>query len=168
MIKFHSEKMKTQSTFKHTFCKGKSLYVRLSFQFLEYLSSDYTLGKEGRFSKMKAFKFLLLQSYPAPDASGDSQSKVNISRLTKKWKWSRPTVAKFFEELSNMGVVHVQKVGTEKFVSVEPSILQWIDCPQEEVHRLRDDSLQPQTPSSQSSSSERREDLSSGEKSLTM
>ena len=158
--------METQQTFKHTSSEGKCLYVKLPFQLLEYLSSDYALGKEGRFSKMKAFKFLLLQCNHAPDTFDDSQAKVNISRLTKKWKWSRPTVAKFFEELSNMGVVHVQKAGTEKFVSVEPSILQWVDCPQDKARRLRNDSLQPQTHSSQSSSSERREDLSSGEKSF--
>ena len=158
--------MKTQQTFKHSSNEWKCLYLRLPFQLLEYLSSDYNLGKVGRLSKMKAFKFLLLQCNHAPDTFDDSQAKVNISRLTKKWKWSRPTVAKFFEELSNMGVVHVQKAGTEKFVSVEPSILQWVDCPQDKARRLRNDSLQPQTHSSQSSSSERREDLSSGEKSF--
>ena len=158
--------MKTQQTFKHSSNEGKCLYLRLPFQLLEYLSSDYNLGKVGRLSKMKAFKFLLLQCYHAPDASGDFLAKVNISRLAKEWLWSRPTIAKFFDELNNMGVVHIQKVGTEKFVSVEPSILQWVDCPQDKAHRLKNDSLQPQSPSSQSSSSERREDLSSGEKSL--
>ena len=160
--------MKTQQTFKHSSNEGKCLYLRLPFQLLEYLSSDYNLGKVGRLSKMKAFKFLLLQCYHAPDASGDFLAKVNISRLAKEWLWSRPTIAKFFDELNNMGVVHIQKVGTEKFVSVEPSILQWVDCPQDKAHRLKNDSLQPQSPFSQSSSSERREDLSSGEKSLTM
>ena len=133
--------MKTQQTFKHSSNEGKCLYLRLPFQLLEYLSSDYNLGKVGRLSKMKAFKFLLLQCYHAPDASGDFLAKVNISRLAKEWLWSRPTIAKFFDELNNMGVVHIQKVGTEKFVSVEPSILQWVDCPQDKAHRLKNDSL---------------------------
>lgn len=58
------------------------------------------------------------------------------------------------------------KVGTEKFVSVKPSVLQWIDCSDIEAERHRDDSLQPQATPSQSSSSERSETLSSEEKSL--
>lgn len=53
-----------------------------------------------------------------------------------------------------------------KFVSVKPSVLQWIDCSDIDAERHRDDSLQPQATPSQSSSSERSETLSSGEKSL--
>ena len=164
MMKSHSEKMKTQSISKHTFDEGKSLYVRLSLQLLEYLSSEYSVTKEGRFSKIKAFKFLVLQSYHSPEAPDGHQAMVNISKLTKEWGWYRTTVTKFINDLNDMGVVSIKKVRVEKFVSVKPSILQWVDCPQEEAHRLRNDFLQPQTPSSQSSSSESKEDLSSGEK----
>ena len=166
MMKSHSEKMKTQSISKHTFDEGKSLCVRLSLQLLEYLSSEYSVTKEGRFSKIKAFKFLVHQCYHSPEDPDGHQAMVNISKLTKEWGWYRTTVTKFLNDLNNMGVVSIKKVRAEKFVSVKPSVIQWVDCPRNEVQSLRDDSLQPQTASAQSSSSERRKDLSSGEKSL--
>jgi len=166
MTKSHSKKMKTQSISKHTFDEGKSLYIRLSLPLLEYLASEYSMTKERRFSKIKAFKFLVLQSCHSPEDPDGHQEMVNISNLTKKWMWSRWTVSKFIDELNTMGVVCIKKVGTEKFVSVKPSVIQWVDCPCNEAQRLRDASLQPQSVSSQSSSSERREDLSLGEKSL--
>nr|WP_297660199.1 hypothetical protein [uncultured Prevotella sp.] len=56
---------------------------------------------------------------------------VNISNLTKKWMWSRWTVSKFIAELNTMGVVCVKKVGTEKFISVKPSVIQWVGLPTE-------------------------------------
>ena len=158
--------MKTQSISKHSDDEGKRLYVRLSLPLLEYLASEYSTTKEGRFSKFKAFKFLVHQSCHSPENPDGHQAMVNISNLTKKWGWYRTTVTKFINDLNNMGVVSIKKVRAEKFVSVKPSIFQWIDCPQNEEQSLRDDSLQPQTHSSQSSSSERREDLSSGEKSF--
>lgn len=58
MTKSHLEKMKTQLIFKHTFDEWKSLYVRLPLQLLEYLATEYSMTKERRFSKIKAFKFL--------------------------------------------------------------------------------------------------------------
>ena len=165
MMKSHSEKMKTQSISKHTFEEGKSLYVRLSLPLLEYLSSEYSVAKEGRFSKIKAFKFLVLQSCHTPEDPDVHQAMVNMSKLTKQWGWYRTTVTKFINDLNNMGVVCIKKIRAEKFVSVKPSVLQWVDCSRNEVQRLRDASLQPQTASSQSSSSERRKDLPFGEKS---
>lgn len=91
---------------------------------------------------------------------------VKFSKLASEWIWNRTTVRKFIGVLYDMGVVQVQKVGTEKYVSVNSSILQWQDCSQNEAERLRGDFLQPQTPSSQSSSSERNKSLSSDEMSL--
>lgn len=166
MTKSHSEKMKTQSISKHSFDEGKSLYLRLPFLLLEYLSSEYSVAKEGRFSKIKAFNFLVIQSCHSPEAPDGHQAMVNISHLTKKWKWSRWSVSKFIDGLNKIGVIAIKKVGTEKFVSVKPSVLQWVDCPHHKAYRLRGDFSQPLPPSLQSSSSERREDLSSGEKPL--
>lgn len=160
--------MKTQSISKHSVDEGKSLYVRLSLPLLEYLTSEYSVTNRGRFSKIKAFKFLVQRCSQIPEVSDGHQAMVNISKLTKQWGWYRTTVSKFINDLNNMGVVSIKKVRAEKFVSVKPSVFQWVDCPQEEAYRLRNDSLQPQSPFSRSSSSERREDLSSGEKSLTM
>lgn len=85
------------------------------------------------------------------------QSFVNCQRMTD---------VKFIRLLLRKRVINTQMVGTEKFVSVKPSILQWVDCSQNKAQRLRGDSFPSQPSSSQSSSSERREDLSSGEKSL--
>ena len=65
-----------------------------------------------------------------------------------------------------MGVAEIQKVGTEKIVSVKPFVLQWIDCSDIGAERHSADSLQPQATPSQSSSSERSKILSSEEKSL--
>lgn len=92
---------------------------------------------------------------------------IKYSKLTKGWIWNRTTVSKFISVLCSMGVAEIQKVGTEKFVSLKPSVLQWIDCSDIEAERHRDDFLQPQaTPSQSSSSSERSKTLSSEEKSL--
>lgn len=91
---------------------------------------------------------------------------IKYSKLTKGWIGGGSTVSKFISVLCSMGVAEIQKVGTEKIVSVKPFVLQWIDCSDIETERHRDDSLQPQATPSQSSSSERSETLSSGEKSL--
>lgn len=80
---------------------------------------------------------------------------IKYSKLTKGWIWNRTTVSNFISVLCCMGVAEIQKVGTEKFVSVQPFVLQWIDCSDIEAERLWDDSLQLQAAPSQSSSSER-------------
>lgn len=91
---------------------------------------------------------------------------IKYGKLTKGWIWNRTTVSKFISVLCCMGVAEIQKVGTEKFVSVKLFVLQWIDCSDIEAERHRGDSLQPQATPSQSSSSERSKTLSSEEKSL--
>lgn len=167
MIKSSFRKMKTQSMSNDTFRKGKSLFVTLPFPLLDYLSSDYALSRSRRYSKIEAFRFLVQQCCHNPNGEFDgSHSMPNFSKLTKEWIWNRTTVSRFISVLCSMGVVEIQKVGTEKFVSLKPSVLQWIDCSDIEAERHRDDSLQPQATPSQSSSSERSETLSSGEKSL--
>lgn len=168
MIKSSFRKMKTQSMSNDTFRKGKSLFVTLPFPLLDYLSSDYALSRSRRYSKIEAFRFLVQQCCHNPNGEFDgSHSMTNFSKLTKEWIWNRTTVSKFISVLCSMGVVEIQKVGTEKFVSLKPSVLQWIDCNTDiEAERHRDDSLQPQATPSQSSSSERSETLSSEEKSL--
>ncbi len=158
--------METPQTFNHTSRIGNSLYVRLSFPLLEYLSSDYTLARSNRYSKIQAFKSLVQHCCNSPETSCEGKAMVKFSKLASEWIWNRTTVRKFIGVLYDMGVVQVQKVGTEKYVSVNSSILQWQDCSQNEAERLRGDFLQPQTPSSQSSSSERNKSLSSGEMSL--
>ena len=159
--------MKNQSMSNDKLRKGKSLFVTLPFPLLDYLSSDYAFSRSRRYSKIEAFRFLVQQCCHNPNEESDgSHSMINFSKLTKEWMWNRTTVSKFISVLCSMGVAEIQKVSTEKFVSVKPFVLQWVDCPEKEAERLRDDSIQPQTASSQSSSSERRKTLSSEEKSL--
>ena len=100
------------------------------------------------------------------ETSCGTKGMIKYSKLTKGWIWNRTTVSKFISVLCCMGVAEIQKVGTENFVSLKPSVLQWIDCSDIEAERHRDDSLQPQATPSQSSSSERSKTLSSEEKSL--
>ena len=100
------------------------------------------------------------------ETSCGTKGMIKYSKFTKGWIWNRTTVSKFISVLCCMGVAEIQKVGTEKIVSVKPFMLQWIDCSDIEAERHRDDSLQPQATPSQSSSSERSETLSSEEKSL--
>jgi hypothetical protein len=60
---------------------------------------------------------------------------IKYGKLTKGWIWNRTTVSKFISVHCCMGVAEVQKVGTEKFVSVKPFVLQWIDCSDIEAER---------------------------------
>ena len=94
------------------------------------------------------------------------KGRSNTVSLQKDGYGNRTTVSKFISVLCCMGVAEIQKVGTEKFVSVKPFVLQWIDSSDIEAERHRADSLQPQATPSLSSSSERSETLSSGENSL--
>ena len=157
--------METSKSSKNTFWEGKSFYITLPFHLLSYFSKEYALQKKGRFTKFEAFEYLVLQ-YVKGKASSAYDQSVCIKNLTKEWMWNRWTVSKFIGLLSSEGVIDTQMVGKDKFVSLKPSILRWVDCSQNESERLRNDFLQSQPHSSQSSSSERREDLSSGEKSL--
>lgn len=100
------------------------------------------------------------------ETSCGTKGMIKYGKLTKGWIWNRTTVSKFISVLCCMGIAEIQKVGTEKIVSLKPSVLQWTDCSDIEAERHRDDSLQPQATPSQSSSSERSETLSSGENSL--
>lgn len=157
--------METSISSKNAFLEGQDFYITLPFRLLSYFSKEYVLQKKGRFTKFEAFEFLVIRYVQGKASSSHSQA-VSIKNLVKEWMWNRWTVSKFIGLLSREGVVDTQMVGTEKFVSVKPSILQWVDCSQNNAQRLRGDSLPSQPSSSQSSSSERREELSSGEKSL--
>lgn len=117
--------MKTHSISNDTFRKGESLFVTLPFPLLDYLSSDYAFSRSRRYSKIEAFRFLVQQCCNNPKAESDgSHSMINFSKLTKEWMWNRTTVSKFISVLCSMCVAEIQKVGTEKFVSVKPSVLQ--------------------------------------------
>ncbi|RGN71356.1 hypothetical protein DXB51_28185 [Bacillus cereus] len=78
------------------------------------------------------------------ETSCGTKGMIKYSKLTKGWIWNRTTVSKFIGVLCSMGVAEIQKVGTEKFVSVKPSVLQWFDCSDIEAERHRDDPLLPQ------------------------
>lgn len=157
--------METSISSKNASQEGQDFYITLPFHLLSYFSKGYVLQKKGRFTKFEAFEFLVLR-YVQAKASASCNQAVNIKNLAKEWMWNRWTVSKFIGLLSREGVVDTQMVGMEKFVSIKPSILQWVDCPQDKAECLRDDSLPSLPSSSQSSSSERKDDLSSGEKSL--
>lgn len=159
--------METSISTKNTFLEGKCFYITLPFRLLSYFSKEYALQKKGRFTKFEAFDYLVRRYVQGKVSDGYDQS-VCIKKLTKEWMWNRWTVSKFIGLLSSEGVIDTQMIGKDKFVSLKPSILRWVDCSQNEDERLRDDSLQPESSSLQSSSSERRENLSSGEKSLKM
>ena len=161
--------MKTQSIFRDAFVERKE---HLYKSFISSLRNNLLITvftKTGHIPKIEIFNSwrTVVQLYcHFSETSCGTKGMIKYSKLTKGWIWNRTTVSKFISVLCCMGVAEIQKVGTEKIVSVKPFVLQWIDCSDIEAERHRDDSLQPQATPSQSSSSERSKTLSSEEKSL--
>lgn len=154
--------MKTLNTTNETCHERNTLCVRLPFEAMVYLSKEYNLTKQKRFSKLDAFNDLVYRGSSAtkrPSSETDDVTGANISVLAKAWTWSRSTTSKFVTDLQKMNVVNIITNRSGFFVSVKPEVMQWGNYPKKESSGFGDASLQPQTASSQSSSSERKENF---------
>ena len=96
-----------------------SIYI--PFEVMDFLGNDLMIVSPKRFSKVKAFRYLLSRHI---DGLENGELKRNyISQLSKDWKWTRPTVVSFLKSLQQMNVIDIKQILSAKMVSVNPTII---------------------------------------------
>ena len=96
-----------------------SIYI--PFEVIDFLCNDFTRISPRRFSKAKAFRYLLSKHI---DGLEKGELKRNyISQLSKDWKWTRPTVVSFLKSLQQMNVIDIKLILRAKMVSINPTIV---------------------------------------------
>lgn len=100
---------------------GKKYSICIPFEVVDFLCNDFTRIGPRRFSKAKAFRYLLSKHI---DGLENGELKRNyISQLCKDWKWTRPTVVSFLKSLQQMNVIDIKQILSAKMVSVNPTII---------------------------------------------
>lgn len=110
-----------------TFSDNKRYHVMIPFELLEFLSDDYSYKNKSRFSRLQAFQNLVESYYTSWRKQEDMA--VNIERLSKTWRWSRPSVMKFVQFLEAKEVLEVFNVITSKIVRLRKEVVVFL--PQE-------------------------------------
>ena len=96
-----------------------SIYV--PFEVIDFLGNDLMIVSPKRFSKIKAFRYLLSRHI---DGLENGELKRNyISQLCKDWKWTRQTVISFLSSLQEMNVIDIKLILRAKMVSINPTII---------------------------------------------
>ena len=96
-----------------------SIYI--PFELMDFLGNDLMIVSPKRFSKIKAFRYLLSQHI---DGLENGELKRNyISQLSKDWKWTRQTVVSFLKSLQEMNVIDIKQILSAKMVSINPTII---------------------------------------------
>ena len=96
-----------------------SIYV--PFEVMDFLGNDLMIVSPKRFSKIKAFRYLLSRHI---DGLENGELKRNyISQLSKDWKWTRQTVVSFLKSLQEMNVIDIKQILSAKMVSINPTII---------------------------------------------
>lgn len=96
-----------------------SIYV--PFEVMDFLGNDLMIVSPKRFSKIKAFRYLLSRHI---DGLENGELKRNyISQLSKDWKWTRQTVISFLRSLQEMNVIDIKLILRAKMVSINPAIV---------------------------------------------
>lgn len=96
-----------------------SIYI--PFEVMDFLGNDLMIVSPKRFSKIKAFRYLLSRHI---DGLENGELKRNyISQLIKDWKWTRQTVVSFLRSLQEMNVVDIKLILRAKMVSINPTII---------------------------------------------
>lgn len=96
-----------------------SIYV--PFEVMDFLGNDLMIVSPKRFSKIKAFRYLLSRHI---DGLENGELKRNyISQLSKDWKWTRQTVVSFLRSLQEMNVIDIKLILRAKMVSINPAIV---------------------------------------------
>lgn len=99
----------------------KDYHVKMSSDLLEFLCGDYTYKNTRRFSRLQAFRDLVVRHYTSERKQEDMAA--NIECLSKSWGWSRPSVMKFIQNLETMSVLEVFNVVTSKMVRLRKDIV---------------------------------------------
>lgn len=96
-----------------------SIYI--PFELMDFLGNDLMIVSPKRFSKIKAFRYLLSRHI---DGLENGELKRNyISQLSKDWKWTRQTVISFLRSLQEMNVIDIKLILRAKMVSINPTII---------------------------------------------
>lgn len=96
-----------------------SIYI--PFELMDFLGNDLMIVSPKRFSKIKAFRYLLSQHI---DGLENGELKRNyISQLSKDWKWTRQIVVSFLKSLQEMNVIDIKLILRAKMVSINPTII---------------------------------------------
>lgn len=96
-----------------------SIYI--PFELMDFLGNDLMIVNPKRFSKIKAFRYLLSRHI---DGLENGELKRNyISQLSKDWKWTRQTVVSFLRSLQEMNVIDIKLILRAKMVSINPTII---------------------------------------------
>lgn len=96
-----------------------SIYI--PFEVMDFLGNDLMIVSPKRFSKIKAFRYLLSRHI---DGLENGELKRNyISQLSKDWKWTRQTVVSFLRSLQEMNVIDIKQILSAKMVSINPTII---------------------------------------------
>ena len=96
-----------------------SIYI--PFEVMDFLGNDLMIVSPKRFSKIKAFRYLLSRHI---DGLENGELKRNyISQLSKDWKWTRQTVISFLSSLQEMNVIDIKLILRAKMVSINPTII---------------------------------------------
>lgn len=96
-----------------------SIYI--PFEVMDFLGNDLMIVSPKRFSKIKAFRYLLSRHI---DGLENGELKRNyISQLSKDWKWTRQTVVSFLKSLQEMNVIDIKLILRAKMVSINPAIV---------------------------------------------
>lgn len=99
----------------------KKYSIHIPFEVMDFLANDYMKVGPKRFSKIKAFRYLLSRHI---DGLENGELKRNyISQLCKDWKWTRQTVISFLKSLLQMNVIDINLILSAKMVSITQSIV---------------------------------------------
>lgn len=108
-----------------------SIYV--PFEVMDFLGNDLMIVSPKRFSKIKAFRYLLSRHI---DGLENGELKRNyISQLSKDWKWTRQTVVSFLRSLQEMNVIDIKLILRAKMVSINPAIVV-VNLSKEELDKM--------------------------------
>lgn len=95
--------------------------ICIPFELMDFLGNDLMIVSPKRFSKIKAFRYLLSRHI---DGLENGELKRNyISQLSKDWKWTRQTVVSFLKSLQEMNVIDIKLILRAKMVSINPTII---------------------------------------------
>ena len=99
----------------------KKYSIHIPFELMDFLGNDLMIVNPKRFSKIKAFRYLLSRHI---DGLENGELKRNyISQLSKDWKWTRQTVVSFLKSLQEMNVIDIKLILRAKMVSINPTII---------------------------------------------
>lgn len=116
--------MKTNEEFIHKkedIKVEEKYYINISLDLLNYLCDDYSYRNTRRFSRLQAFLNLVERNNIAKIKKEESGASIEV--LSKSWKWSRPTVMRYIQDLEKMNCVEIANVVTRKLVRLRQGIV---------------------------------------------